>query len=324
MATVYKQEFGLRKLFANQSFSPAALIIVSMVFVGTLQIWLAKSPLQNSKLEIKTNSQGKNKRIPYQMGFIPDSFAEYTHAVSTTALDNGDLLATWYSGTREGGKDVNIYLARFDSTERRWLKKQVIMTRALSAQGLQRNIKKIGNPVISKAPNGRLWLFFVTVSIGGWAGSAINVMYSDDDSQSWSTPKRLVTTPFFNLSTLEMPQIFDRFLLILSGLALPMGLLLIGASISFALLRQWLPQAVLVAFFKLFLLPAAGLLLFRLAGVDAQTFAPGLILLAAPTATLTYVMAREMGGHVDLAVASISLTTILSAFSYALWLGLLN
>ena len=127
----------------------------------------------------------------------------------------------------------------------------------------------------------------------------------------------------FNLSSLPLPQIFDRFLMILSGLALPMGLLLIGASISFALLRQWLPQAVLVATLKLFLLPAVGLLLFRLAGVDAQTFAPGLILLAAPTATLTYVMAREMGGHIDLAVASISLTTILSAFSYALWLGFL-
>ena len=128
----------------------------------------------------------------------------------------------------------------------------------------------------------------------------------------------------FNLSSLPMPPVFDRFLLILSGLALPMGLLLIGASISFALLRQWLPQALLVAFLKLFLLPAAGLLLFYLAGVDPQTFTPALILLAAPTATLTYVMAREMGGHVDLAVASVSLTTILSAFSYALWLGLLG
>ena len=128
----------------------------------------------------------------------------------------------------------------------------------------------------------------------------------------------------FNLSTLTMPEIFDRFLLILSGLALPMGLLLIGASISFALLQQWLPQAALVAFLKLFLLPAVGFLLYRLAGVDTQNFIPGLILLAAPTATLTYVMAREMGGHVDLAVASISLTTILSAFSYAFWLGLLN
>ncbi|MCD6534647.1 MAG: AEC family transporter [Deltaproteobacteria bacterium] len=128
----------------------------------------------------------------------------------------------------------------------------------------------------------------------------------------------------FNLSGLAMPQVGDRFLLILSGLALPMGLLLIGATISLALLRQWLPQALLVAFFKLFLLPAAALLLFRLTGVDELTFAPALILLAAPTATLTYVMAREMGGHVDLAVASVSLTTILSAFSYALWLGLLE
>lgn len=129
---------------------------------------------------------------------------------------------------------------------------------------------------------------------------------------------------FFNLSRLTMPQVFDRFLMILSGLALPMGLLLIGASISLALLRQWLPQALLVSFFKLFLLPASGLLLFRLAGIEEQFFAPALIMLAAPTATLTYVMAREMGGHVDLAVASISLTTILSAFSYTLWLGLLE
>jgi len=128
----------------------------------------------------------------------------------------------------------------------------------------------------------------------------------------------------FNLSSLPMPQVIDRFLLILSGLALPMGLLLIGASISFALLRQWLPQAATVAFLKLILLPGVALLLFYVAGVDEQNFIPAIILLAAPTATLTYVMAREMGGHVDLAVATVSLTTILSALSYALWLGLLN
>lgn len=128
----------------------------------------------------------------------------------------------------------------------------------------------------------------------------------------------------FNLTALPMPQVIDRFLLILSGLALPMGLLLIGASISFALLRQWLPQAAVVSFLKLFLLPGVALLLFWIAGVDEQNFIPALILLAAPTATLTYVMAREMGGHVDLAVASVSLTTILSSFSYAFWLGILR
>ena len=128
----------------------------------------------------------------------------------------------------------------------------------------------------------------------------------------------------FNLSRLPMPQVFDRFLLILSGLALPMGLLLIGASISFALLRKWLPKALLIAFLKLILMPSVTLLLFHLAGVDVRSIVPAIILLAAPTATLTYVMAREMGGHVDLAVAAVSLTTILSAFSYAFWLGMLH
>jgi predicted permease len=32
-------------------------------------------------------------------------------------------------------------------------------------------------------------------------------------------------------------------------------------------------------------------------------------------------MAREMGGQVELAVAAVSLTTKLSAFSYTLWLA---
>jgi len=189
-------------LVTNQKFSPAALIILSVIFVGNIQIWLTESPLQNSPLRIETTTPAKPNRTSYKTGFIPDSFAKHAHAASATPLDNGDILATWYSGTREGSKDVNIYLARFDNQEQRWLSKEVIMTRAQSAHHLQRRIKKLGNPVIIKAPNGRLWLFFVTVSYGGWAGSAINVMYSDDDSQSWSIPKRLVSSPFFNLSTL--------------------------------------------------------------------------------------------------------------------------
>ena len=128
----------------------------------------------------------------------------------------------------------------------------------------------------------------------------------------------------FNLSGLPLPGVIDRFLMILGGLALPMGLLLIGSSLSPALMRRWLPQVGLIAFFKLFLLPATALLLFRLAGIDGQNQVPVMILLAAPSATLTYVMAREMNGKVDLAVAAVSLTTMLSALSYSLWLSLLT
>jgi hypothetical protein len=47
---------------------------------------------------------------------------------------------------------------------------------------------------------------------------------------------------------------------------------------------------------------------------------PGLILLASPTATITYVMAKEMNGDADFAVAALSISTILSAMTFSLWL----
>ncbi len=126
-----------------------------------------------------------------------------------------------------------------------------------------------------------------------------------------------------NLGGIQLPLIIDRFLQILSGLALPMGLLLIGAALSPGLLRRWFSLAFLSTFLKLGLLPGLGLLFYRLVGLDTRTMIPGLILLAAPTATITFVMAQEMGGEADLAVAAISFSTIVSAFTYALWLGLL-
>jgi hypothetical protein len=73
---------------------------------------------------------------------------------------------------------------------------------------------------------------------------------------------------------------------------------------------------------KLVLLPGAGYFLYTWFGIEAHDYLPGLILLAAPTATLTYVMATEMGGDVELAIAAISINTMLSAITFAVWLGI--
>ena len=56
--------------------------------------------------------------------------------------------------------------------------------------------------MIAFAPDDRLWLFYVSVSLGGWAGSAINVMVSEDQGFTWSKPRQLITSPFINISTL--------------------------------------------------------------------------------------------------------------------------
>jgi malate permease and related proteins len=123
-----------------------------------------------------------------------------------------------------------------------------------------------------------------------------------------------------SLSDVKLPLILDRSLVILSGMALPLALLLIGASLSFDLVRARIRGVIAASFFKLAALPGLGIFLFKLFDVPATDYLPAFILLAAPTATLTYIMAKEMKGDADFAVAAISACTLLSAVSYTLWL----
>lgn len=145
------------------------------------------------------------------MRFASTGYDKHVHAASISPLPNGGLIAAWFAGSREGARDVDIQAARFDPRTQSWGDEFELVSRAATEEVLQRDIRKLGNPVIALAPDRRLWLFYVSVSMGGWAGSAINVMYSDDGGDQWSQPKRLITSPFFNLSTLvRNPPIFHE------------------------------------------------------------------------------------------------------------------
>jgi predicted neuraminidase len=124
------------------------------------------------------------------------------HAASLVELKDGNIRAFWFSGSREGAADVTVNSAVFDSARKAWGEEQVVTGRADTQRGLHRYIAKVGNPVAARGPDGELWLFYVTVSLGGWAGSSIALMTSNDEGQSWSAPRRLVTSPFINISTL--------------------------------------------------------------------------------------------------------------------------
>jgi len=126
----------------------------------------------------------------------------HTHAASLVELGDGRIRAFWFAGSREGASDVEIRSAVLDPVSNRWGAEQSIVNRVKTQQLLLRYVKKIGNPVAHRAKNGTLWLFYVTVSIGGWAGSSITAITSDDDGASWSAARRLITSPFLNISTL--------------------------------------------------------------------------------------------------------------------------
>ena len=137
----------------------------------------------------------------YTQSFASSDLDEFVHAPSITALPDGALMAVWFAGSREGAADVQIRSSRFDPAEG-WGDEQVLVTREMTRRALGKPIRKLGNPVIALAPDQRLWLFYVSVSLGGWAGSAINSMVSDDFGNTWSEPRQLVTSPFTNISTL--------------------------------------------------------------------------------------------------------------------------
>lgn len=134
--------------------------------------------------------------------WLPDTGAPSVHAASLITLKDGAVRAFWFAGSREGASDVVINTAVFDPKSHLWAAPTEVINRIDAEQGLSRYIAKLGNPVPARLADGRLQLFFVTVSIGGWAGSSISTVISDDEGLTWSRPQRLITSPFFNLSTL--------------------------------------------------------------------------------------------------------------------------
>jgi len=127
----------------------------------------------------------------------------------------------------------------------------------------------------------------------------------------------------FSLLEIPLPVIAERSLGILSGMALPLALLLIGATLSFDLMRVRFKPMLAASLIKLLAMPGLALMIFSVFSIPVVEFLPAFILLASPTATLTFVMAKEMNGDPDFAVAAISGCTLISGVTFSIWLHFL-
>ena len=141
-------------------------------------------------------------RFRFDAQFVSSSPGQAVHAASLVELSDGRLRAVWFSGSREGARDVTIQTSVMDPASLRWSGESTLFDRQQLQQGLWRYVKKLGNPVIARAPDGTLCIWMVNVSLGGWAGSSITWARSTDEGATWSAPRRLVTSPFLNISTL--------------------------------------------------------------------------------------------------------------------------
>jgi predicted neuraminidase len=125
--------------------------------------------------------------------------APSAHAAALAELADGRIAAAWFAGTREGAADVAVWYATLGAAG--WTTPRAIATREGTAAATLAYARKVGNPVLY-AEGERLHLWFVSVALGGWAGSMLNHAVSSDGGANWSPPTRLQTSPFLNISTL--------------------------------------------------------------------------------------------------------------------------
>lgn len=121
------------------------------------------------------------------------------HSATAIEMSDGMLQAFWFGGEREGAKDVSIWGSVFDG--QKWSSPKVVVSRDTIARGTGRYIRKLGNPVAVRLGE-EVHLYVVSVSVGGWSGSALNRVVLDRDWNRVGRTQRLVGNPLLNLGTL--------------------------------------------------------------------------------------------------------------------------
>jgi predicted neuraminidase len=177
------------------------LVAIAVAFSGLFAQTLSLPPASGFAVKSSAVTRAADRAPLYDERYASSAATPSVHAATAVPVAGG-LRAFWYGGTREGAGDVAIYSARYEHSTSRWSPESMVVTRASTQAGLGRYIRKLGNPVVGRDASGRLWLYYVSVSIGGWSMSAVNAVVSGDDGATWSAPRRLVSSPFLNISTL--------------------------------------------------------------------------------------------------------------------------
>lgn len=123
---------------------------------------------------------------------------------------------------------------------------------------------------------------------------------------------------------LPLPEVVNRSLDIITGMALPLALLAIGGSFSLQRLRGDISKAMIATLIKIVWLPLLSACILLPLGISGRELAIGVIFATTPTATAAYIMAQQMRGDAELSGSIIMLTTLLSVIPYTAALMLLQ
>jgi predicted permease len=144
----------------------------------------------------------------------------------------------------------------------------------------------------------------------------------------WKSLVSVVKTPLIIATCVGMlllylgipvPRLLMKSMGILANIALPMALIIIGAPMSVGTVKSSFKLSGIVALMKLMVLPSLSSLFCYFFSIPLSDALPGIILLATPTATTSFILANQLGGNTELASGVITLSTLLSPFAFTFW-----
>jgi len=126
------------------------------------------------------------------------------------------------------------------------------------------------------------------------------------------------------LLNIEFPPLLNTPINMVSSLATPFALLVIGASLDFSKIKDRLKYTLIASILKLIIMPVIFIPLALWVGISAYGIVVLLVLYAAPTAIVSYVMAANMGTDEHLASSIVVFTSLLSILTYTIGIYILR
>jgi predicted neuraminidase len=115
--------------------------------------------------------------IAIERVFGPEIPGKYKHPASFTELDNGDLYLVYYGGEGEYEGDTAVFGSRLAKGTREWTRPRIIADTPERSEG---------NAAVWQAPEGVVWLFYVTNYGPTWSTSRIKYKLSRDRAETWT------------------------------------------------------------------------------------------------------------------------------------------
>ncbi|MBK5003232.1 AEC family transporter [Pseudomonas sp. S31] len=110
-----------------------------------------------------------------------------------------------------------------------------------------------------------------------------------------------------------LPPGIEPVLKALGQASLPLGLLCVGAALELGSVRQWLRPVGYASVVKFLIMPLVTLCACHLFGLGGEAAIAALLFQALPTASSSYIMARQLGGDAPLMAGIIACQTVLAA-----------